>query len=314
MIPKIFVTISALTTIFLGLLMFPLTAHAQAGRSITIIPPKFELFGNPGDTLPEQIRVKNNSDVPATYSIIVEDFTTSGEEGQVVIEGESESTSYSLGNWIETESQDLILQPNEEKTVSFLITIPRNAEPGGHYASILFQSGGEQVPGSAAVSQRVGSLILLRVSGNVTEDADVESFTVPSYSQSGPIDFTLRVKNNGNVHMIPQGTIIVENILGQKVAELPIDSRNVLSGAIRKMDTVWDKKSLLGRYKATMIASYGQGAQKKSLTAVTDFTVASPLAIILITVGIIAAVVLLIALVAGRKRFSKAFKMMTTGK
>ena len=46
MVPKIFATISALTAIFIGLIIFPVTVHAQAGRSITIIPPKFELFGN----------------------------------------------------------------------------------------------------------------------------------------------------------------------------------------------------------------------------------------------------------------------------
>lgn len=132
--------------------------------SLTVIPPKFELFGNPGDTITEKIRVRNESNTPQTYTILLEDFTTSGEDGEVMLEEGEDNISFALAKWIEPSSTDLILQPKEESSLNFLINIPRNAEPGGHYASILFQSGGDfAVEGGASVAQRVGSLILLRV-------------------------------------------------------------------------------------------------------------------------------------------------------
>lgn len=288
--------------------------RAQAGQSITIIPPKFELFSNPGDTLVERIRVRNNTDTPLAFAVVVDDFTTSGEEGHVVLEEGESNTTYSLANWIETETSDLILQPNEETYVNFLINVPRDAEPGGHYASVLFQSGGEsEVPGTAVVTQRVGSLVLLRVSGNVTENANLESFTVPSYSDHGPITFSLRVKNEGNVHMRPEGTIIITNLFGNKVAELPLDSRNVLPGAVRRMDTVWEQENLLGRYKATLLATYGEGSQKKHITSAVTFTVASKMAILAIGGSMLLVLAILITLISGRKRISKAMKVMAKG-
>lgn len=300
--------------IFVGLLLVSYhVVNAQADQAITIIPPKFELFANPGDTLSEKMRVRNETDVPVTYTIVVEDFSTSGEEGHVVLEEGESNTSFSLAKWIEPETRDLILQPNEEVSLTFRINVPRDAEPGGHYASIIMQTGSDQmIPGSAVVSQRVGTLILLRVSGNVSENAILENFTVPSYLEKGPVVFSARIKNEGNVHVMPQGTIVIKNMFGKKVDEIPFDGRNVLPGAIRKMDTTWDAERLLGRYTATLVSTYGQ--QKKPITAAVTFTVASKTALAIIGISVIAGVILIVSLIAGRKRFGKAMKVIATGR
>jgi hypothetical protein len=284
---------------------------AQVDQSLTIIPPRFELFGNPGDTMSETIRIRNDSEFPATYSVLVQDFTTSGEEGRVVLEEGDSTITYSLANWIEPETKDLILQPSEERSFNFVVNIPRDAEPGGHYASVLFQTTTTQIPGAASVAQRIGSLVLLRVTGNVTEDALIEEFSTLSYQESGPIDFTLRVKNNGNTHIRPEGTIVITNMFDKKVAEVPLNSRNVLPGAIRLMTTQWDDERLLGRYKASLVATYGRESQ--TLTDAIYFTVASRTAIIVISVAVISIVGVLISLVAGRKRFGKALRTIFTG-
>ena len=198
---------------FLGLLLFivflPVSAYAQGSAGLSVIPPKFELFGNPGDVLSESIRIQNVSDTPQSFSVLIEDFSSTGEQGNVVLEEGESDNAYSLKNWVELSSENIIVQPGDEFTFPFQISIPSNADPGGHYASILFQiGGGEEIPGVASVQHRVGSLVLLRVSGNVVEDAEIETFRAPSYSQSGPVNFELRVKNNGTTHIRPSGTII----------------------------------------------------------------------------------------------------------
>lgn len=284
---------------------------AQDSKSITIIPPKFELFGNPGDTLTENIRVRNDSSAPFTYQVVVEDFSSSGEEGFVVLEEDSDDDTYSLAGWIDFQEDELLIQPGEEVTFTFNIIIPRDAEPGGHYASVLFQSGSEPEPGTASVTQRIGSLVLLRVSGNVVEEAAIESFTVPGFSQTSPVDLTLRVKNNGNVHVQPKGTIIITNLFGQKVDEIPLQGANVLPEAVRKMDTQWERQNALGIYTATLVATYGQ--QNIPLTAAARFAVASTTALILITVIGLAGIILMVSLISGRGRLIKALKVLAGG-
>lgn len=308
---------SLLVVVILSLLVLLPASQVMAqssSQAITIIPPRFTLLGNPGDSIVDIVRVRNESDNPLTLKVLVRNFSTSGEEGQVVIEEGEDASSFDLASWIEPATKEMILQPKQEMPLQFTINIPKNAEPGGHYASILFQSGGDNpIPGSAVVSQRIASLILLRVSGTIVEDASVESFEAPSYLESGPVTFTLRVKNNGNVHIRPEGMIVITNMFNQKVAQIPLEGRNVIPGAIRRMDTVWEGEKLFGKYKATLIASYGQGNPQKQLTAVTTFTVASKTHIILLIAGVAATIFLILGLIGGRKRLSKAIKIITSG-
>lgn len=300
--------------ILLTLAGSPSNLQAQEAASLTIIPPKFELFANPGDIVTETVRVRNDTQAPQTYGILVEDFSSSGEDGRVVLEEGQDDTTYSLKKWIELSSTNIIVQPNEEVVFPFTINVPRNAEPGGHYASVLFQIGGTGVNPDetvTSVQHRVGTLVLLRVSGNVVEEATVESFQAPTYSQTGPVNFTLRVKNDGTTHIRPAGTIVVTNMFGRKVDEIPLNGLNVFPGSIRKMDTTWDKGTLLGQYTATLVATYGQ--QNLPLTAATKFIVISPLAAVLIIVGVISALLFILSALQGRNRVLKALKVIVSG-
>lgn len=306
----------AISLIFFLLFFSPKSINAQEGRSISVVPPKFELFANPGDIVTERIKITNNSGVVSTYSILIEDFGSTGEEGQVVLEEEGADAKYSLASWIEPSEREIILQPNEEKTLVFNINVPRDAEPGGHYASLLLQSAVDQnaaTEGGAAaqVSQRIGNLVLLRVSGNISESAQIETFEAPARSQTGPVNFTLRVKNDGNVHIRPKGTIIITDLFGRKVDELPLEGANVLPGATRKMDTAWEKENLLGSYTATLVATYGQ--QSLPLTAATKFNVISNTTLVIGSIALVALVIFLISLVSGRGRLKKALKALTQG-
>ena len=172
----------------------------------------------------------------------------------------------------------------------------------------MIKLGGDApVDSGAVVASRVGSLVLLRVSGNVNENATVESFKASKdYYPKSPVDLELRLKNNGNNNIKPTGTIVITNIFGQKVAELPIEGLNVLPSAIRKMDTQWKFTSLLAnRYTATLVATYGQG--NNSLSASTSFYVFPKFVAIILGVVLL----LVIGLIAGRKQIKKALHNLT---
>lgn len=307
---KLFSAVALLLTIVSA---SPLVVQAQESTTLTIVPPKFELFANPGDVITETVRVKNESPIPQSYGILIEDFSSAGEEGRVVLEEGETDTQFSLKKWIELSSQNLTIQPGEETVFPFTISVPKDAEPGGHYASILFQIGGgsEGQEGVTSVQHRVGTLVLLRISGNVVEDAKIETFEAPFYSKNGPINFNLRIKNNGTTHVRPSGTIIVTNMFGKKVEEIPLNGLNVFPGSIRKMETTWDKKSLLGHYTATLVATYGQ--QNLPMTAATKFTVVSPVAAVIIIIAIISGLMFTISAIQGKNRLLKAIKVIITG-
>jgi len=199
-----------------------------AGLSIS--PVTFELTSNPGDVLTNKLRVLNQSESTIAIKMEAEDFTAAGETGEVRVEPASET--YSLTQWITVSPDTFTLGPNEQKFVDFTINV---------------------------VAQRVGALVLMTVSGEVEENLEVKEFNVPSLLEYGPVPFTIRFENTGTVHVRPRGFVTITNWRGKKVADIEFPQQNVIPGAVRKIETSWDEKWLLGRYSATLVGIYGTG-------------------------------------------------------
>ena len=241
-----------------GLILFN---QVKAAR-LSISPVTFELTGNPGDVLVNKLRIFNPTNSSIAVRMEVEDFTAAGEEGEVIVK-EAEAETYSLARWISVSPQTFTLGPKEQKFVDFIITIPQNAEPGGKYGSVLATMKGILSPdegiGGAAVSTKVGALVLLTVSGDVLENIEVKEFLVPGFSETGPITFTIRFENTGTVHVRPRGFVTITDWRSEKVIDIEFPQQNVIPGAVRKVEANWDKKWLFGRFSATLVGNYGTG-------------------------------------------------------
>jgi hypothetical protein len=290
-------------------IVFPTSIQAQDDdqTGLSISPVVFELNSDPSNSLTNQIKIYNPTENPVNVKMLIEDFTPVGEEGQVVLEEPDENTTYSLASWATTLPEEFVLRPKEQQIVSFTIDVPANAEPGGHYGSIVafISGGGAEITGSSIGSKR-GALILLRVSGNIEENIIINTFSTKSFLEIGPVEFDLKFENTGNVHVRPAGFITVTDTFGNQVAELEIPQNNVIPDAIRQAGITWEEKNLIGRYTATLVANYGTGS-KQTITSVTNFIV-FPWKKGLIIGGII--LVLLFILIKSRKRLSKAIKVL----
>jgi hypothetical protein len=144
------------------------------------------------------------------------------------------------------------------------------------------------------------------VAGRTTEKAFLESFSSnKKLWEKGPIEFEIRVRNQGNVHLKPVGIVTISNIFGQKVDSFSVEPKNILPGSIRKSTAVWDKKFLLGKYNATVILNYG--TQNQMISASTNFTVFPYKIGSVILLGLI---ILLVLIYRARRRIGLALKVL----
>lgn len=268
---KSFITFVGFFLFFLFLIFTPLNqARALDYAGLALSPPTFELSANPGDNLENSIRVENLTETPMKVLVQKRNFTAMGEEGAVNLTEEEDT--FSLASWITVTPAEAEMPAKGTMTFTFRTAVPLNAEPGGHFGSIIFRIGGQSNPqqSGAVVAQELGALVLVRIAGKTTEKAVLESF-VPKKKlwEHGPVEFEIRVKNEGNVHIKPAGVITITNLFGRKVATFNVDPRNVLPGAIRKSTTVWDKKFLFGKYTASLALNYS--TQGKVLAGLTTF-------------------------------------------
>jgi hypothetical protein len=279
--------------------------QASPGQGLEISPPVIELNADPGQTLTTTIRVRNIANGTLIAKGKADDFGASASEDgkpQILL-GENGTTRYSLKTWIQG-IPDFTLAPKELKTATVTIVVPKNAEPGGHFGVVRFTAVPPSLEGSGvSLSASVGTLILLRVSGVVTEKVNVESFntiktvktkgksdtTVPaSFYDYGPINFNVRIHNTGSVHEKVAGTIKVTDTFGNVVGAVIVNENggNVLPDSIRKFEAMLNKKNLIGHFTAKLELSYLGGT--KVLSSATSFWVIPWKAILLVVFILIA--------------------------
>ena len=283
-------------------LFFSIRSWAQSqpnGQSLEVSPPSQDITGDPGKIITIKAKVINRNNTPNTVKVRLEDFTAQGDEGQVAL---VEEGPYSVTTWSTISPDTFTLAPGEEKEITATVHIPKTAA-GGRYGSFVFSliGGGKETGSVASLSQEIASLFLLRISGPVNEHLMFTGFQAPQFSEYGPVPFNLTFKNDGNVHVKTFGLINVQNMFGQKVADVVVPGTNVFPSATRIIHAELDRTFLFGPYTATAIMYYGVGNQ--TLTATTGFTV-FPLKLAVITL------LILIFLYMGRKRIGKAINAL----
>ena len=285
-------------------------AQSQEAVGLTISPLTFELTANPSDVLSNKVRVYNPTDSAIGVRMEAEDFAVSGEMGQIRIEP-AETETYSLARWVKISPDNFTLEPKEQKVIDFTIDVPPGAEPGGHYGSILATIGGvtgENITG-AAIAQKVGSLVLLSVAGQVKEDLLVKEFTVPNFLEYGPVNFKIRFENKGTIHVRPKGFITITDWRDKKVVDIEFPQVNVIPGAVRKVEVKWGQKWLFGRYAATLVGSYGVSNTPINPYIITFWVIPWKI----VTGFGFAALVLLLFLFKTKKRWALALRILIRG-
>jgi hypothetical protein len=220
---------------FLAPLLIPFSAQA-----ITVSPPRLELEGDPGTTIESEFKVTNESSVSQNYYTQVENFEAKDESGNP----QFVQTKEGLAIWTGVTSS-VTVAPNEEKTIPFSIRIPRNAEPGGYFASIFVRTTPPPTgSGEVSVGARLGTLVLLRVNGEIREGVDILEFGTKDKNHifnSLPIEFYYRFQNRGADRVKPSGDVLIKDIFGLKAKVLSANPQegSVLPQSIRRFSMAW---------------------------------------------------------------------------
>lgn len=218
----------------------------STANALTLIAPTFEQDVDPG--VPSKTEIKLYNETQDTLSLYPEvvSFTANGETGQPTFDFEAPLEG--VATWFDLPEGPITLEGGERMVVPITITPPIDAEPGGHYATVFFSTTSPDLsdPGSLALSTKLGSLFLLRVFGDVTEEGSIVEFGLDNNKTTLnrlPANIFTRFENSGNIHLRPEGTITIKNLMGAETAKLDFNAKKgaTLPDSIRKYDTVWEK-------------------------------------------------------------------------
>lgn len=291
--------------ITLLLIVLTISFLPKESSALTIAPPTMEFQGKRGEAITDVVKLYNETSNQIILTSEVRDFQPLNEKGAPNFLPPAEKDDLSkISNWISVEKNRVVLGPNERKNILFTINVPSNAEPGGHFAGILWStSGGNN--NAVNISSKTGTLVLVNIAGQIKEEARLIEFSTDKKIYNNlPTNFLLRFENLGNVYLKPIGEIKIQNTWGKEVASLDINEglNNALPRSIREFNVAWQKENLLtlGKYKATVNISYGH--DNKNITAQKTFWIFPWKIIVVFLIGLLT---LVLVILIGIKKYNK---------
>jgi len=310
--------LATLLAIALSAAPFAQAASGPGGNGLRVTPVKTpqDLVIQAGDSYTYTIQVTNVTSAQADLQAIVNDFTASPDESgnpAVILDPTKFAQSHSLKRFVQS-IPNFTLQAGETKQVAVIINVPKSATPGGYYGVVRFAPASTTLGPNQnlGLAGSVGSLILIKVPGDINEQVTIASFDARKndkpdtiFTTNKNITATVRFRNSGNLQEVPFGKILLKNRSGKTLATYEINNLtppdDVLPDSIRKFSVPLKKVGNFGEYKLEGNFGYGNGGQL--LSASTTFYVI-PIWLVLLVIGIVA---LILFLIFGLPRLVKAY-------
>lgn len=262
-----------LIVLFLGILMSGLLVKgvtAQTSIPLLVSPVRQEIELKQGESTSVNVRFFNQSDSPVSGILAASDFVVDNRDGlpKLIDNPDQAPPKFMASEWVTLPYDRISIAANNKVEIQARITAPQDALPGGRYIALYFEPA-TQIPkesgpskiGGLGVQPRIASLVYIKVPGNITEKAMVTRFFAPSLVEYGPVPVETEILNRGDYHIRPMGAVTMSNMFGGLVAQSSLKELNIFPDASRTYENKLGSKWMLGRYKLTLTAAYGDRGQ-----------------------------------------------------
>jgi hypothetical protein len=161
----------------------------KAGLAVS--PVRQEDAVTPGKPTTGFFSVANYTQADMTISLTVKEYSTADYNYDYQFRDTDK-------DWIKLETQQVTLEPGEDKEIYYAISAPETAAPGGHY--FAFFASAEMPGGAVKRTAQVVSLLNLNVHGDLKHAGSVENGKVPFLVYDDKITYIFDARNTGNTH------------------------------------------------------------------------------------------------------------------
>ncbi|MBP6882499.1 MAG: Fn3-like domain-containing protein [Candidatus Levybacteria bacterium] len=214
----------------------------QTGVNVTLSPTFLSLISDPGKKVSGQFKVRNNNNFTENFKLSLAKFEAAeGGERPLLVDVTSQDDFI---KWISFDEQKFSVGPNESKTVTVTLNVPKTATLGYYYAILVNRVSEKESEGSGAVvagSPAILTLLEVRTP-NAKRELQLEDFsTTKLFFEYLPTEFTIKVKNTGNIHVVPVGDIFIDQGNKKDIAVIHINEGrgNVLPQSARTYTSTW---------------------------------------------------------------------------
>jgi hypothetical protein len=298
----------------LASLYFYSTAQAvETANTLKVAPVRTDVSIKPGETKTVKTTVSNLTDDAIKVRPIQNDFIAGDERGtpSLILDADKYAPSHSLKRFMKPLS-DVTIPAHDAKTINVVISVPKDAQPGGYFGAIRFAPTNPDDGGQVNLSASVASIILVTVPGDTVEKLTLTDFEVQQNGASNwffanpeGIQATVRFENKGNIQVGPFGKVSVkqgDKVVYEKNFNEKVPRDMILPDSARRWDIPLDKIEGFGHY--TVNATFTYGSKNQTIEVEKSFWVIPIMMIVLGVVGLL----VLIGIIVGIWFFLRGYK------
>lgn len=275
--------------------IFPSLSAAEGDFKLTLSPIFLNASTRPGQPTTSTIKVTNGGSTEEHLQVGLMKFRAFDDSGRPELLDLEPNDTYA--QWVSFDPPDLTLAPGRSGQVAVTFSPPSDAALGYYYA-VTFRRFGTPTVSITEQTQLLGTaavLALLEVtSPNATRQvAAVEFSTDRRWYDFLPVNFRVKLRNSGNVHVAPRGNIFIDRGSKTDIAILDVNKAvgNILPDSDRSFGTKWSDgfpvrdggklkwnlsdaaKLRWGRYTAHLVMVYDDGQRDIPIETALSFWV-----------------------------------------
>lgn len=218
--------------------------------SFSVTPPEVELKAPPGSIRTINLVFTNQESQPVRFRLRLKDIHIDS-DGEIALL-EKGSTSWSASNWVELKESEFQLGQGQRKNILGLLKIPKGVT-GGRYTYLAVEASlASSKTDEKMMSFVPETFIAVTVGDNLERKGEISEFQFLQTNGDLP-EFSVLFNNTGNVHLIVEGMIILEDSSGSTVTEIPFSEGRAFvlpEGSRRFTLSVGGDLLQAGEYKA----------------------------------------------------------------
>lgn len=249
----------------------PAGEQSVTGNGFRISPVTSEFVIEPGQSEVLSITIENPTPGPITAVPIVNDFVAGeNEDGEAlpILDLDAPSPRNSFRTLV-SDIEEIPLDPGERREIDVTISVPADANAGGYYGIVRFEPKNLNDLGNVTLSASVGSIALVRVPGDLSEQLDLiqisaaQEGSLKSFYTGGDVSVLVRLQNSGDIHLQPNGRVQIKNMFGDVVESYELNDSTprafILPDTIRRFQDDLETTNWFGRYTIEANIGHMQG-------------------------------------------------------
>lgn len=266
-------------------------AVTSSRKGLTLSPLRNELNIAPGTSLERKLRVTNSTDKPVQVTFSAEEFNVTNQAYDYAF-----FSGTDLTKWVIFQPKLVEIPPNKTEQIAYTIGVPLEAESGGRYISLFASADAGENKNGVISRQRVGSLVYLTVSGDVSRTGKLLSLSSP-WAMKGDSEWNAVIGNSGTTHFRSRYDVEVQSVLRNKAITKVSGDALILRSSVRLISDALAAPKFPGVYRVVYTIGLGD---TPSVRIVRYVVYMPPLAVIVIGLFVILAGVVVVRITARR--------------